>query len=244
MHSADVDRGVDRSHGQSCNRTEGRDQHARAKRGAPTDCVRGQGGGAMCTRHRRVEARSAGAQARPCVVGHPAARARRFAEENERSRVARSTGSEEGERNIRFRQAVAAESILRRSVESASRASGAVCRETTGSSSAPRRCRSTTGSRERLARARAASTPGRPSGESASAKPPGDWRTSRPQNRNRSPSRYRPRSSRRTRVVQPSRRVSRAQHDAGVTSQPPGVVVHRRRYRGANSSRRHGVAHR
>ena len=36
-------------------------------------------------------------------LGTPAARARRFAEEDERSRVARSTGSEEGERNIRFR---------------------------------------------------------------------------------------------------------------------------------------------
>ena len=87
-------------------------QHARAKGSAPTDCVRGQGGGAMCTRHRGVEARGAGARARPCIVGHRAARAARGAEEDERTRITRSTGSEDGGRDIRFRQVVAAESIL------------------------------------------------------------------------------------------------------------------------------------
>ena len=83
----------------------------------------------MRTRDRRVEARGAGARARPRVVGHPVARARRSAQEDERTQVARSTGSEEGECGVCIRQAVGAKSILRRSVEGASRAPWAVCRE-------------------------------------------------------------------------------------------------------------------
>ena len=68
-------------------------------------------------------------QALCCIVGHVAARACRCAEEDARSRVARSTASEEGGCDVRVCQAVDAESILRRSVEGASRAPRAVCRE-------------------------------------------------------------------------------------------------------------------
>ena len=84
----------------------------------------------MRTGHRRVEARGSIPRAHPCcIVGHAAARACCCAEEDARSRVAKSTGCEEGGCDVRVCQAVGAESVLRRSVEGASRAPRAVCRE-------------------------------------------------------------------------------------------------------------------
>ena len=81
---------------------------------------------------------------------------------------------------------------------------------TMASFSAPPGCRSTTGNRARPVHARAASTHGRQPGESASAKPPNDWRASRPQSPGRSRSRHQPRNSLQTPAGRPPRGILRA----------------------------------
>ena len=100
----------------------------RAKGAAPTDGGRRQVDGAMWTRHRRAEARGRGTHARAFIPALAAACPDRRQEEEGWAGLATGAGGEQRQRGIRFRRTVAAWSILRRSVEGASRARWAVCR--------------------------------------------------------------------------------------------------------------------